>query len=268
MQVTEHRNVMAPADMLALREAKRLLEDPGLAIKLTNALGRPLEKGLKLLPEKWSDSVNEVTRKALGAALELAVRSLDKKQSPVSRNRLHKVLATTTGGIGGAFGFTALAVELPVSTTVMLRSIADIARSEGENLKSTEAKLACIEVFALGGSSENDDAAESGYFAVRAALAKLVSEAAEFIAARGLATEGSPVIVRLIAQIAGRFSAAVTEKAAAQAVPAIGAIGGGLINYIFITHFQDMAKGHFTVRRLERKYDPEFVKAEYKKIEV
>ena len=69
-------------------------------------------------------------------------------------------------------GPPALAIDLPVSTIMMLRSIADIARSEGERIKSPEAKLACLEVYALGGRVLRDDAAKSGYFAPRAALAK------------------------------------------------------------------------------------------------
>jgi hypothetical protein len=59
-----------------------------------------------------------------------------------------------SGAIGGAFGLTALAVELPLSTAIMLRSIADIARSEGEDLTMVESRLACLEVFALGGRSD------------------------------------------------------------------------------------------------------------------
>jgi hypothetical protein len=42
---------------------------------------------------------------------------------------LHKALATASGAAGGAFGLAALPFELPVSTIIMLRSIADIARS-------------------------------------------------------------------------------------------------------------------------------------------
>lgn len=72
----------------------------------------------------------------------------------------------------------------------MLRSIADIARSEGERLRTPEAKLACLEVLALGGRSPNDDTNESAYFAIRGALAKVVSEAAKYIAEKGLAEEG------------------------------------------------------------------------------
>lgn len=54
------------------------------------------------------------------------------------------------------------------------------------------------------------------------------------------------------------------NKAAAQAVPAIGAVGGAAINTLFIDHFQDMAKGHFIVRKLERKYGENAISQQYK----
>jgi hypothetical protein len=148
----------------------------------------------------------------------------------------------------------------------MLRSIADIARNEGERIRLPEVRLACLEVFALGGRTRSDDAAEVGYFAVRAALARAVSEAAQYIAERGLVQEGAPVIVRFLTQVASRFGVAVSEKAVAQAVPILGAAGGAVINLLFIDHFQDMARGHFIVRRLERTYGAELVRAAYDKI--
>ena len=40
----------------------------------------------------------------------------------------------------------------------------------------------------------------------------------------------------------------------------IGAIGGATLNTLFIAHFQDMARGHFTVRRLERAHGTEAVR--------
>lgn len=93
-----------------------------------------------------------------------------------------------------------------------VRSIADIARSEGENLKSDDTKKACIEVFALGGQSKSDDASESGYFAVRTLLARSVTEASEFLLEKTLAEEGAPALVKLIATVSTRFGIQVTEK--------------------------------------------------------
>ncbi len=55
-------------------------------------------------------------------------------------------------------------------------------------------------------------------------------------------------------------------KTAAQAPPAIGAVGGAVINTLFIEHFRNMAHGHFVVRRLERKYGVSAVRNAYASI--
>ena len=253
-------------DLQDLRYAKSLLENVSLAAKISNAIGKPIEKGFELLPVKWSDVVSRATKAALERALHIAVAMMDDRGPRVSSNSFHKLIVAATGAGGGAFGLAGLPVELPVSTTIMLRSIADIARSEGEQIKTPSAKLACIEVFALGGHSAVDDAAETGYFAVRAALAKTVSEAAKHIAEKGLSKEGAPVIARFIAQVASRFGITVSEKVAAQAVPVVGAAGGAIVNLLFIDHYQDMARGHFIVRRIERTYPPEVVRNAYMKL--
>lgn len=247
-------------DLQSLRTAKELLENSGVAVKLTSAVGYPISRAMAFLPEKWSEAVDRATRDALTRALRFAVMTLDEKNRHSPHTYLHRVAVAATGAMSGLAGLPALLVELPVSTTIMLRSIADIARSEGEDIHSLDCRMACLEVLALGRPSASDDAAETGYFAIRAALARSVSEAAQFIAERGLLEEGSPVIVRLIAAIASRFHVAVSEKVLAQAIPLIGAMGGALINTIFIDHFQDMARGHFTVRRLERIYGAEQVR--------
>jgi hypothetical protein len=74
------------------------------------------------------------------------------------------------------------------------------------------------------------------------------------------------VILRLVAQVASRFGVAVSEKAAAQALPLVGALGGAAVNLLFMDHFQKMAQGHFTVRRLERRYGVEAVREEYERL--
>jgi hypothetical protein len=253
---------MNPQDTADLQYAKRLLENPGLAAKLSNVLGTPVEKGFELLPEKWADVVQEITHKSLQKALDFSMLTLGKRQRR-ARTLLHKVAVAGSGGVGGAFGLPALAVELPISTLLMLRSVADIARSEGENLRDIETKLNCLQVFALGGPRREDDAAETGYFAVRAALANMITDAAQFITKRGLAEKGAPVLVRLISAISARFGIVVSEKIAAMTVPIVGAAGGALVNSLFMVHFQNMARGHFIVRRLERVYGADVVRRTY-----
>jgi predicted outer membrane lipoprotein len=256
---------MPQEDREALRYAKSLLENPSLAAKITSVIGTPIEKGFGLLPAKWSEVVNNATRTALEQALSVALLTVGDPGTQASSNVIHKIAVAAAGAAGGFLGLPALAVELPVSTTVMLRSIADIARSEGEQLRSPEAKLACLEVFAFGGASQSDDATKTGYFAIRAAIAQSVSEATQHIAEKGIAHEGAPAIVRFITQVASRFGVAVSEKLAAQAVPMIGAVGGAVINSLFMDHFQDMARSHFIIRRLERTYGPELIEREYDK---
>jgi EcsC family protein len=246
-----------------LTKAKQILEEPAFAAKISNLIGLPLEKGIQYLPERWAETITNVSGDALGKALKIAVLTLDRNIQTTSHEMWHKLAVTVTGAGGGAFGLPALAVELPISTVIMLRSIADIGRSEGEDLRQPEARLACLQVFALGGKAKEDDAADSGYFAIRAALASTITEAAHHIAKGGIVNETAPKLLQLIANIAGRFGIAVSQKTAAQAIPIIGAAGGALINLAFIDHFQGMARGHFIVRRLERLYGEDIVHAEY-----
>ena len=254
---------LSDSDLQTLAQAKRLLENPGLAVKLANVVGKPIEKGFEMLPPRWRDQVGEITHKALDVALKMALASM-RERPTAARPRLHKLAATVSGAAGGAFGLGALALELPVSTTIICRSIADIARAEGEDPEQPEARLACLEVFALGGPASSDDASETSYFAMRAALSRAVSEAAEYLATRQASDAGAPALVRLVA---ARFKIQVSQKAAAMAVPLVGAAGGATLNYLFIDHFQDMSRGHFAIRRLERKYGAEAVRRTYEAIE-
>ena len=143
--------MLTSSELDELKIARRLLESEGLALRLQNMVGKPIAEGVAWLPEKWRDRVNSAAEGALTKAVQIAIKSLD--TSAISRERsdkAHKLMAAASGAVGGAFGLPALVVELPVSTTIMMRSIADIARAEGEELDTLEARLACVEVFALG----------------------------------------------------------------------------------------------------------------------
>ncbi|MEI6737051.1 MAG: EcsC family protein [Pseudomonadota bacterium] len=260
---------LSKSELSDLKRAKVLLENPGLAARLSTMLGAPLERGIAMLPARFQSAVQKASEAAMMKALDVAVKSIN--DHPVvpraSKDRLHKIAAATSGALGGAFGLLALSVELPVSTTIMLRSIADIAKSEGENIQHIETRLACLTVFALGGKSDKDDAAESGYFAARVAMAGAVSEAAKFLAEKGMSKTGAPALIRLTSMLASRFGVVVSEKAAVQAVPIVGAASGALINTLFIEHFQNMARGHFIVRRLEKIHGAEPVKLAYQQLQ-
>ncbi|WP_158813100.1 EcsC family protein [Methylocapsa sp. S129] len=258
---------LTEAETDQLRAAVDALEGNGFSSRLTNLLGRQVEMVGRSLPSPVRKVVARATETALRAALRVAISTIDAKTPPKAASGMHKALAAASGAAGGAFGLAAVAVELPVSTTIMLRSIAQIAREQGEDLTQPEAALACVEVFALGGRAPGEAAAlEGSYFAIRSVLAKTVSESARFILQRGLTDETAPVLVRLVVQIAARFGLVVSQKLAAQAIPVIGALGGAAVNLAFTEHFQNIARGHFTVRRLERAYGAEAVRFDYERL--
>ena len=252
-------------DLAALAVAVRRLENPSLAGRLAALAGKPVGLVQRALPTAASTAVAKVAKQALERSLVVALFSLRNRRLTGGR-KPHSGLACTSGAIGGAFGLAALAVELPVSTTIMLRAIAAIAREEGEDLADSRTGLACLEVFALGGPPADEKGVEADYFAVRAMLARGLVEIADFALDKGTIREGAPFLVRFLAQIAPRFGVVVSQKIAAQAVAFLGALGGAAVNLAFIEHFQDVARGHFTVRRLERVYGAAKVRAEYDRL--
>jgi hypothetical protein len=257
---------LSKTELCDLARAKSLLSRPGLAARLANFVGSPLEKGLALLPKNWNTTVNNAARAAMLKALALAVATLGRRSGRGSRELLHKVLVGTAGGIGGAFGLVALPVELPISTTIMLRSIAEVAASEGHDLSRIETQLACLEVFALGGREEGAEAAQGAYWATRAVMSRTLSEAAAYLAGKGVVSESAPAIARLVGQISARFGVLLSEEVAAKALPVLGAAGGSVINVMFISHFQDMARGHFIIKRLEAAHGQERIRAAYEQL--
>ncbi len=257
---------MTPEDLADLRRAKRLLQKPGLAARMTGLLSIPITKGLALVPPRWSRLVGRANHAAIQKALSAAVVTLRSDRPRRAANRLHLFLVTASGTGAGAFGLPALALELPLSTTIMLRSIAAIARSEGQNPNDPRTRLECVQVFALGGPPPPVTSPDSGYFALRAALARSVSEAAQHLARRGVSAKSTPALLRFITQVAARFGVVVSDKIVAQAVPLVGAAGGGLVNLLFMLQFQRAARGHFIVRRLEQRYGEKQVRQQYSRV--
>ena len=251
---------MTENDLAALRRAVALLEHPSFAARLANMVGKPIELIGYALPASASQAITTATSKALEMALAAALRTMH--HPPRAGSQLfHKALVTASGAAGGAFGLA----TLPISTITCCGRLRTLREAQAKISPIPEAALSCVQVFALGGRPDSADASESGYFAVRSMLAKSVTQAARFVVERGVIEEGGPVLVRFITQVASRFGMVVTQKFAAQAIPVVGALGGAAVNYAFIEHFQEVAQGHFTVRRLERAYGKEAVRKEYER---
>jgi EcsC protein family len=242
---------LSDADRATLADAARILLDArGVVIRTSEWLGarlhgvgrRFVELGPHLLGEDWEVRYHALVEGALSNAYRIGTLGLDAGSNHRPRRRASRLLAAATGGASGLIGAPGIAADLPVTTCLMMRSIAEIARSHGEDLTSAETRRACIEVFAFGGPEIVDEDIDLAWWTIRGSL----SHAS---------------IALLIRQVAARFGAVLSQKYLTQTVPLIGAAAGSTLNYVFMDYYQRMARVHFTLRELERRHDPDAVRA-------
>ena len=247
-------------DYNALREAVALMNSPSITAKLANVVGTPVEALLGKLSPSMREKVTGTVTTALHKAADAAMWTMDDKPGSSASAVMHKIGAAASGAIGGFFGFSTVLVEIPVSITIMMRAVADIARAEGFSLADFETRAECVQIFGM--DSGEAESPGQHYFAMKEVLRQVVSLTASGLAAnaasRGIngfsSQEAASVLVKLIEAVAARFGVVITEKVAAQLVPVLGAVTGATINTLFTNHYQDLAKVYFTIKRLEQKY--------------
>ena len=259
MTTTEHlpgpATLPAPAQA-ELEAAVVVLEGVSLPIRLAAIVGSSVEAVKRRLPAPAQKALDAAVQRALVIGLKAAMRSRpEHNPTRLPQRWLHRGMLAASGASGGAFGLPGTVLELPVSTTLLLRQIAAIAAEQGEDLRDPAAQAECLKVFALGGWDAADDQAESGYFAMRLALA----EPLKGMIGRSI----GQVLPGFLSTIASRFGVPVAMKLSAQAAPVVGAATGAAVNLAFLEHFRSIATAHFTVRRLERQYGAALVRRAY-----
>ena len=263
MSSTEITTDISHSEMQELRWAYQQLEHPSLAARMSAVLAVPVEEGIKLLPKKWQKQIDRTAQASICKLLRPGAFPMASGLAPATSRWAHRFLAAGAGAVGGFFGPLTLVAELPAVTMLMLHAIADVARQEGEDLESREARLACAQVFALGGRTRDDDAADLGYYALRLTLGLHFEQ--QILTAAGTQIPGS---IELARAIAARFGVVISDHAAVRAIPVAGAVSGAMLNLIFMNHYQDVARGHFIVRRLERAYGNDRIRELYEQIAV
>jgi hypothetical protein len=242
--MTEHEREMM------WRAAIVMADSRGLLMRVTAMFGQRIEalrsriskagdrfggEAYKALTQRVQDAVEDVlwnSYEFAAAGLDVVPRVVRPKR--VGGNRAHKMVAGLSGVASGFVGLPGVLFDVPFTTTTILRSIAEVARDSGEDLRSEDTKRACLEVLAFGGPSSVDDATETGYWATRIGM-------------------NHATVSVLIKSAAGRFGVVLSEKFLAQAVPVAGAISGGALNWAFTDYYQKMARVHFTLRALDKR---------------
>ena len=213
----------------------------GLVVRLADmvggAMGRTMRFGtrsLGMVPGAQG-AMQGVVEAALKRAFDVAVLRLGQGGQMDQSRRLAAPVVFLSGAVGGFIGMGGFVPDAAVTTLAIMREIARIAVEEGEDLDDPDARAACLQVFALNAGQPGGAEPESSYFSARFVM------------------QGRPMAM-LLADVARRFGVTLSQKFALQAVPVIGAVAGASLNAAFLAHYRDLARAHFTIRRLERRF--------------
>lgn len=214
-----------------LADRYELAVSPG--ISFLNKVGARADSLTDQLPENVKEGLFIATEKALGVAVRAA--DLSHKVLPKEDARLTRVVAAAMGAAGGVGGIGTALAELPLTTTLFLRTIQSVAQEEGFDPGAESVRFDSVRIFASNGPlvSEETDLA---FMATRMAI-------------------GGPTLQALATQVAPKLAIVFGKKIAAQALPVMGAAAGASINTIYANYYRETAHVHFGLRRLAIETD-------------
>lgn len=213
------------------RLAKRFRQADGIGMQVLGLVGNRAEDLLGRLPMSVRQGLDRSTKRALEIAFDAASQSRERVGD--RPDWLNSAAATAMGAMGGAGGLPTALVELPVTTTVLLRAIQGIASDLGFDAEDPTVRAHCLQIFAAAGPLSRDDGTDMAFLSARVTLT-------------GAAVHG------IIGRVAPRLATVLGQKLAAQTVPLIGAAAGAATNYAFTSYYQEMARVYFGLRALAR----------------
>jgi hypothetical protein len=233
---------LAPDPSVEIRAlAARHLRGIGPVMGLLQKFGGKLEDQLAHLPQSVRDRIDRVTETALRQSLALARHG---SRAPDLGPRAAPALVAATGAAGGAGGLGTAMLELPVTVTLILHAILRAAEAEGFDTSLPEVQAEALRVLTSGGPLAEDDGINSSFFGARLTLT-------------------GPALHKLLAKVAPKFAAVLSQKLAAQAVPVLGAVSGAALNAAFLTHYRELAHIRFALLRLATLHGAERVRGEF-----
>lgn len=212
----------------------------GLGVQLLTLIGGKAEQLLDRLPPAVRAKLETATEQALRLAMKTANSS--RTALPDQADWVNTAVSTAMGAAGGFGGLPSALVELPATTTVLLRIIQGVAIEHGFDPAAENVQFDCIRVFAAAGPLAEDDGADLGFVTLRLTM-----------------TGGA--MQRLIATVAPRLATVLGQKLATQTIPILGAVAGATTNYVYAGYYREIAHVHFGLRRLAIDADlsPEYL---------
>ncbi|MFU8864666.1 MAG: EcsC family protein [Rhodobacterales bacterium] len=211
------------------RLAQRYAQAGGMGIQVLNLIGARAESLIDRLPAPVRDRLGEGTE----AALHWAMRAAQSSRGFVGDQPgwMNTALTTAMGAAGGFGGLPSALAELPITTTVLLRSIQGVAAEYDFDPAAQNVQFDCVQVFSAAGPLSRDDGADLAFISTRLAMT-------------------GPTVQGLIARVAPRLATVMGQKLAAQTVPVLGAVAGAATNYAYTSYYQEIAHVHFGLRKL------------------
>lgn len=241
------------ADLVELLAIAQIHEDAGGGLlALAAKAGEGADQVIDWLPDNFEDKLQGVVDLALRQAYAIAFtthggRRRNRKKPIRNREAFHRWAAGVAGAVGGAGGIATTLADLSVTTTMILRSIQEIAASYGLDLDDPDVRAHCIAVFGTGGPLVEDDSLDTALWGGRIALSHQSVSAT-------------------IRAILPQFGKTLSEGILTRAAPLVGAVAGAAINAAFMRYYQQMAHVNFRLRRLSRDHTPGEVLACFSRI--
>ncbi|WP_313136902.1 EcsC family protein [Paracoccus jeotgali] len=231
---TQSQIVLPPiTDDSILREidrlARRYVEARGVGMEILDRIGGGGEQLVQKLPSYLRKPIESAVAGAMRRTFKLASAS---RGAVRDRGDWFNRLGTTAvGAVGGAAGLTGALIELPLTVTILLRAILEIAEEHGLDTNSDEIQTEALRIFASGGPLTDDDGTDTAFVAARLAV-------------------GGRALQTLISGFAPQVASRMLAKVGAQSVPVLGAVAGASINYTFARYYQELARVQFGMIRL------------------
>ena len=211
------------------------MDATGPLMKLANFAGSKIEGVVEAMPDGFEKELQNAIKLALEKAYTASDCISKNAYVPIVPSYFHKATVTVTGAIGGLAGLAGAAAELPISVIAMFSSFQKIAEEYGFGRSEEETKLECLKVFSMGGPLEDDDDLDLSF-----ATAKL-----------GLSGRA---VGNLIASASQSLYTVIIQKLGSSAIPILGALSGGALNYAFISYYEELAHIRFRLKQLGVEY--------------
>ncbi|MDB6455063.1 EcsC family protein [Falsirhodobacter sp. 20TX0035] len=220
------------AEIAAL--ARRAEKAGGPLMKVISFAGHRAEGLMDRIPSPIRIRIEEATAFALRRCYGVASAAHGSRLPSVGKHG-HKVAAVMSGGLGGFGGMASSIVELPATVSIFFAAIQKVAAEHGFDPKEEAVRLECLRVFGSGTPFEEDEGTNTAFLASRVALT-------------GAGAQG------LIASVAPRLAAVLSQKLAAQTVPLLGAATGAAVNLAFISYYEELAHVRFALLKMAMEH--------------